>query len=224
METRSERQSRRRDRRHRIQVISVACAISVVLSLVAAACGRVAPRSDAAPRVSHAELARLRAVPVRAAQATFDAIPTTTTTTRPAVNPDTGPAPANSGIGRRIVYCNSCQTVWLIDPDEFVVAMYKVSGRRGTPSPGEYRVFRKLDMGQSKARPELRLPYFVSFTWGSTTDIGFHGIPLRPDGSEIQSEAQLGTPLSSGCIRESQLTARMLYDWTPIDTLVVVLA
>jgi hypothetical protein len=148
--------------------------------------------------------------------------PTTTTTTRPAVNPDTGPPPPNSGAGRRIVYCNSCQRVWLVEEPDYVFATFAVSGRRGTPRPGEYHVFRKLEMGRSKAHPDLRLPYFVGFAWGSTTDIGFHGIPLRPDGSQIESDAQLGQPLSSGCVRENQWAAHLVYDWAEEGTTVVV--
>jgi hypothetical protein len=77
-------------------------------------------------------------------------------------------------------------------------------------------------MGHSKAHPDLRLPYFVGFAWGRTTDIGFHGIPLEPDGTPIESDAQLGQPLSSGCVRESQLMAKVVYDWTPEGTTVVV--
>ena len=83
-------------------------------------------------------------------------------------------------------------------------------------------MFRKLEEGRSKAHPDLRLPYFVGFAWGSTTDIGFHGIPLRADGSPIESDAQLGQPLSSGCVRENQWAAKLLYDWAPEGTTVVV--
>jgi hypothetical protein len=215
METRSTRRIRR-DRRHRIVTVSGACALAVGIALALASCTRADAPVAASPTV-----ARLRSQPVRFSYRIPPA-PTTTTTTRPAVNPDTGPPPANTGDGRRIVYCNSCQKVWLVDETNYVVAMFAVSGRRGTPSPGTYHVFRKLEMGRSKAHPELRLPYFVGFTWGSTTDIGFHGIPLRPDGSQIESDAQLGQPLSSGCVRESQLMAKVVYDWTPEGTTVVV--
>lgn len=200
--------------------------------LVLASCGTgAASNSNANPGVAPATAPvrplTIRRVAVRhtvRAVRTLRPVVTTTTTTRPAINPDTGPPPPGSGLGRRIIYCNSCQMVWLVEADEYVTARYQVSGRRGTPRPGEYRVFRKLDMGRSKARPDLRLPWFVGFTWGSTTDIGFHGIPLEPDDRPIQSDAQLGTPRSAGCIRESQFMAKVLYDWAPMDTLVVVTA
>ena len=146
---------------------------------------------------------------------------TTTLPPRPAVNPSFPPAPLSSGNGRRIVYCNSCQRVWLMDDDTYPFASYAVSGRRGAPHPGTYHVFRKANPGWSH---QLRLPYFVGFAYGAHTDMGFHGIPLRPNGSQIERDEQLGQPLSHGCVRESQWTARLLWDWAPMGTTVVVLA
>ena len=215
METRSQGRTRRQQH-HRIGAVSGACALALGIAMVLASCGRTGD-----PVANTVHVRTLRSKPVRFSYR-IPPPPTTTTTTRPAVNPDTGPPPASSGAGRRIVYCNSCQKVWLVDETDYVIAMFAVSGRRGTPSPGTYHVFHKLEMGRSKAHPNLRLPYFVGFAWGSTTDIGFHGIPLRPDGSQIERDDQLGQPLSSGCVRESQLMAKVVYDWTPEGTTVVV--
>ena len=157
-----------------------------------------------------------------AQSSTTSTVPTTTTTTRPAMNPLLPPVPAGTGVGRRIVYCNSCQRVWLVADHDYAETSYLVSGRRGTPSPGTYQVHRKLEVGRAKSNPSLRLPYFVGFAYGSTTDIGFHGIPLRSDGSPIESDAALGQPLSHGCVRENQAQAKLLYDWTPVGSTVVV--
>lgn len=137
----------------------------------------------------------------------------------PPVNPFPAP-PANSGEGRRVVYCNSCQRVWLIEDNGWVLASYTVSGRRNYPRSGTYKVIRRINPGWSKT---LRLPYFVGFTYGNTTDVGFHGIPLEPDGSPIQSDAQLGRPLSHGCVRQSQGSARLMWDWASMGTKVVVI-
>ncbi len=221
METRSQRRARR-ERRHRIAGVTGVCAVAVGLALVLASCStdRATPGATG-PRPLRVHTVRAAHPVSRPAAAPTT---TTTTTTRPAVNPDTGAPPPGTGTGRRIVYCNSCQKVWLVDETDYVVALFSVSGRRGTPRPGTYHVFRKLEMGRSKAHPDLRLPYFVGFAWGATTDIGFHGIPLRPDNSPIQSDAQLGQPLSSGCVRESQLMARVVFEWTPVGTTVVVTA
>jgi hypothetical protein len=204
----------RRARRRRIAVLA-GVAVVMVVAAVAVAAATLGPRHEAAAGATDA--------PVTApSTTTTTTIPPTTTTTRPPVNAAFPPAPEGSGTGRRIVYCNSCQRVWLMEDDLYASASYAVSGRRGTPSSGTYHVIRKLENGYAKSDPSLRLPYFVGFTSGATTDIGFHGIPLRRNGSPIQSESQLGTPLSHGCIRQHQLAAKLLYDWAPVGTTVVV--
>ena len=213
MNTHLDRRARRAQRR-RIEAVAGTCVAMIVAAVVLASCDTATAGADPSrPR----PLADRRVASVQH-------LPTTTTTTRPAVNPFIGPPPAASGGGRRVVYCNSCQTVWLVEADNYVTAMYKVSGHRGMPAPGEYHAFRKIDMGRSKAHPWLRLPWFVGFAWGHTTDIGFHGIPIRPDGSQIEDDSQLGIPLSSGCVRENQVNAKFLYDWASVGTLVVVTA
>ncbi|MGZ4688630.1 MAG: L,D-transpeptidase [Acidimicrobiia bacterium] len=131
------------------------------------------------------------------------------------------PPPANSGAGRRIVYCNSCQRVWLIESDGWIYVSYQVSGHRNYPRPGTYKVIRRTNPGYSHT---LRLPYFVGFTYGNTTDVGFHGIPLRPNGTPIESDSQLGQFLSHGCVRENQYTAKVMWDWATMGTPVVVTA
>ena len=141
--------------------------------------------------------------------------------TKAPVNPRFSLPPADSGTGRRAVYCNSCQRVWLVEEDGWVYASYAVSGRRNYPRNGTYKVIRRVNPGWSKT---LRLPYFVGFTYGNTTDVGFHGIPLESDGTPIQSESQLGTPRSHGCVRQSQATAQLLWNWASMGTKVVVIA
>lgn len=58
---------------------------------------------------------------------------------RPAVPPD-------SGEGRRIVYSNSDQRVWLVEADGTVTDTYLVSGKKGVPAPGSYEVFSKSEL------------------------------------------------------------------------------
>lgn len=130
-----------------------------------------------------------------------------------------GPAPPwNSGFGRRIVYCNSCQRAWHVS-DNGDWYTFLVSGKVGVPSPGSYRVVRRINPGGSG---NLRLPYFVGFAFGTTTDIGFHGIPLRSDGSPIQSDAELGQFRSHGCVRENQADAVRTWDFGTLGTPVIV--
>ncbi len=134
--------------------------------------------------------------------------------------PPPAPDVPDEGLGRRIVYSNSQQRVWVINADESIVLDVRVSGKRGVPHPGTYHVYKKNTNGSSGS---LRLPWFTSFARGNTTDIGFHGIPLRPNGSPIQSDAQLGTPLSHGCVRMNQQDVKVLYDWARIGDPVIVL-
>jgi len=135
--------------------------------------------------------------------------------------PDTWGVPSNSGSGRRVVYRNSTQQVWLIGDHGEVSDAFLVSGRRGVPNPGTYQVHRKLDTGWSGS---LRLPYFVGFAYGRSTDIGFHGIPLSGSGQPIQSDRQLGQPLSHGCVRVAQDKALAIWMFTEVGSTVVVLA
>lgn len=134
--------------------------------------------------------------------------------------PPPPPAIPDGGFGRRIVYSNSAQRVWVVNDDGSLALNVLVSGRRGVPAPGVYHVYKKNVNGWSGS---LRLPWFTSFAHGSTTDIGFHGIPLRPDGSPIEADSQLGTPLSHGCVRMNQQAVKVLYDWAHIGDRVVVL-
>ena len=68
------------------------------------------------------------------------------------------------------------------------------------------------------------MQYFVRFTHGDEgAAIGFHTIPVD-DGAPVQTTAQLGTPLSHGCVRQRTADAIALWDFAPIGTTVVVTA
>ncbi len=138
-----------------------------------------------------------------------------------ATTPPGPPAPANSGTGRRIVYSISQQRVWTVESNNTVSHFWKVSGRLGAPSVGTYAIQSRSPMSSSGS---LALPYMQRFVQARSGKwIGFHGIPLRPDGTPIQSDAQLGTALSAGCVRMNQTDVKTLWDWAPLGTTVVVL-
>ncbi len=137
-----------------------------------------------------------------------------------AVAPGGEPVPANSGSGRRIVYSNSMQRVWLVEAAGYASHSWLVSGRRGVPAPGTYHVFSK---DVTSYAGSLLLPYMTRFAWGHTAPIGFHGVPLEPNGRPIQSDAELGQFRSHGCVRMNQDAIKVLYAWAPIGTTVVVL-
>ena len=137
--------------------------------------------------------------------------------------PSGPPAPPNTGSGRRIVYSNSAQRVWLVEADNTYAHTFLVSGRRGVPAPSTYHVFSKSVMS-SAHNGALRLPYMTRFAVsGSGLAIGFHGIPLRSNGTPIQGDSELGEFRSAGCVRMNQNDIKVLWNWAPIGTTVVVL-
>lgn len=134
------------------------------------------------------------------------------------------PPPASSGEGRRIVFDQSDQRVWLIEADGTVDRTYLVSGSRfDNLQPGSYAV-------QSRTRHATSfdytgtMEYFVQFTTGQNAPIGFHSIPVYNNGKPEQTIEQLGQALSAGCIRQEKSDAKYLWDWAPDGTPVVVTA
>ncbi len=145
---------------------------------------------------------------------------TKTGTTEP--RPPYPPVPADSGSGRRIVYANTAQRVWLIDADEQVTDSYPVSGRRDTPSPGTYSVYSKSERAWA-GHDGITMDHMVRFARGRSLAIGFHSIPRYASGRPMQDLDQLGTYQSAGCVRQDWEKAEMLYHWADIGTTVVVL-
>lgn len=127
--------------------------------------------------------------------------------------------PPGSGQGRRIVYSISRQRIWVVEADDQLRTTYLVSGRAGTPRPGTYRIFSKSRWSSSGS---VRMQYMMRFARGRSLAIGFHSIPVRPNGRPLQSESELGSYRSHGCVRQRLADAAFLWDWAPVGTAVVV--
>ncbi len=132
------------------------------------------------------------------------------------------PVPAGTGTGMRIIYSNSGQRVWMVDAQDLVVDSYLVSGRAGVPRPGTYEVFSKSERAWA-GHDGITMRWMVRFAHGSNLAIGFHSIPRYSDGRPLQSESQLGSYRSAGCVRQADHKAEALYRWAPVGTTVVVL-
>ncbi len=151
--------------------------------------------------------------------------PPATTTTTTTIPPPTDELPANSGEGRRAVYSKSRQRTWTVEADGTVSRTYLVSGRLtwNQPSPGTYHVFSRSSFTCNIKNPSICWRMMVRFTVGPDGDnIGFHEIP-KVNGKPIQTEAQLGQPLSGGCVRQATPDAEHMWAWAPVGTTVVVL-
>ena len=130
--------------------------------------------------------------------------------------------PRRSGHGRRVVFSESDQRVWLVDGDEQVRRTYLVSGSiYDNLDPGSYEVYSRSMDATGVDGSDLR--YMVRFAQGWNDPIGFHWIP-RMNGERMQTRAELGTPQSHGCVRQAAPDARALWRFAPVGTPVVVTA
>src|SRR5207237_835152 len=90
--------------------------------------------------------------------------------------------PAGSGQGRRIVFDQSDQRVWLVEKGEKVARTYLVSGSRfDNLQPGTYTVSSKSRYATSFDYTG-KLEYFVRFATGFSAPIGFHAVPRYNNG------------------------------------------
>lgn len=131
--------------------------------------------------------------------------------------------PRDSGEGKRVVFSESRQRVWLVADGERVARTYLVSGSvYDNLDPGTYSVYSRSEQAYG-IDDSGTMKFFVRFTQGENAAIGFHDIPIS-DGELVQGVAQLGTPLSHGCIRQQRPDAIALWEFAPLGTAVVVTA
>ncbi|MFT4082501.1 MAG: L,D-transpeptidase [Nocardioides sp.] len=133
--------------------------------------------------------------------------------------------PADSGSGRRAVFSESQQRVWIVDADGTVERTYPVSGSVEDNLPtGTYSVYSRSQSAYG-VDDSGTMKWFVRFTHGTDSGaaIGFHDIPVK-DGKPLQTVAQLGTPQSHGCIRQKESDALAMWDFAQVGTKVVVTA
>ncbi len=132
--------------------------------------------------------------------------------------------PANSGQGRRIVFSDAAQRVWLVSRNGNVKRTYLVSGSKyDNLNPGTYSVNGKTRHATAFDYSGS-MEYFVQFATGYTAPIGFHTVPVDNAGRPEQSKEQLGTPTSAGCVRQWRDDAVILWDFAQLGTKVVVTA
>ena len=130
--------------------------------------------------------------------------------------------PSDSGSGRRVVFSQGQQRVWLIGGKGAVLRTYPVSGSlTDNLDPGSYQVYsRSLHAIGIDDSGTMR--FFVRFTQGDTgAAIGFHDIPVDA-GERVQTVDELGTPTSHGCIRQRTVDAKAMWDFAQLGATVVV--
>lgn len=134
------------------------------------------------------------------------------------------PLPENSGTGKRVVYERISQRAWAVDGDGEIIRSWLIAGSQyNNEVPGTHYVYSRSE--QSTAwNGKAILPYMIRWYQTEIGHIGFHGIPVHvSDGSPYMTEDELGTRLSGGCQRQSNLDARFMWAFAEVGTKVVVL-
>ena len=150
----------------------------------------------------------------------------TTSTTAPTTTEtdlvEVAPVPAKSGVGRRIVYANRQQRVWVINADNEVIRTFPVSGMLGQPGKGTFSVFSKSPTSYSPEFAGVTFRFMTRFAIGRNGgNIGFHEIPVH-NNKPMQTVDELGAFKGSGCLRSSTKDALFIYQWATLGTKVVV--
>lgn len=130
--------------------------------------------------------------------------------------------PADTGAGRRVVFSEGRQRVWLVDERDEVQRTYLVSGSvYDNLDPGTFEVYSRSEQAWG-IEDSGSMRWFVRFAYGdSGAAIGFHDIPVD-QGAKVQTPAELGTPTSHGCIRQRTRDALVMWSFARIGTTVVV--
>ena len=208
------------------RITAVAGATGITLVTVLAGIGLLPGRSSGrtAYAVERSAVTPTPAAPIFPSGDTLEHAPEGSTTpeaTREA--PTEATLPADSGHGRRIVFDMSDQRVWLVEEDGTVRRTYPVSGSlTDNLKPGGYEVYSRSRHAVGVDDSGI-MEYMVRFAHGPRAAIGFHDIPVD-DGAPVQTRADLGTPQSHGCIRQSRPDAVALWRFSPVGTEVVVTA
>ena len=159
------------------------------------------------------------------ANAAIEPTPSTTSTTIATTTIAQSPSfvvPKNSGSGRRIVYSNRQLRVWVINNLGETIRTFLVSGMRGQPPKGLYFVKNQSVSSFSRELEGVKFRFMTRFAVGRNGgNIGIHEIPTK-NGVPLQTEAELGTFLGSGCLRSSTEDAKFIFDWAKPGTTVVV--
>lgn len=132
--------------------------------------------------------------------------------------------PAGSGHGRRVVFDQSEQRVWLVASDGDTERSYLVTGSRyDNLRPGTYQVNSRNRVARTYGGGGT-FEYFVKFAQGKTSAIGFHAITKLNNGRFVYARDDLGTARTPGCVEALPKDAKALWEFAPVGTPVVVKA
>lgn len=214
--------SRRPSRPHWGRVVLVLASATVTAVAVLGGAGVLPAEREGAVAVE-GDTARLAAQATPTPVVPTPGEPTSSPPTPGTATPEPDPAvvPAGSGSGRRVVFSEAEQRVWLVTAAGTVRRTHLVSGSlTDNLRPGTYEVWSRSRWAVGIDDSGV-MEYFVRFAHGKRAAIGFHSIPTK-DGEPLQTRAQLGTPQSHGCIRQALPDAVATWRFATSGTTVVV--
>ena len=214
--------SRRPTRPRWGRVVLVLASVTVTAVAVLGGAGVLPAERDRAVAVE-GDTARLAAQATPTPVVPTPGEPTSSPPTPGTATPEPDPAvvPAGSGSGRRVVFSEAEQRVWLVTAAGTVRRTHLVSGSlTDNLRPGTYEVWSRSRWAVGIDDSGV-MEYFVRFAHGKRAAIGFHSIPTK-DGEPLQTRAQLGTPQSHGCIRQALPDAVATWRFATSGTTVVV--
>lgn len=122
------------------------------------------------------------------------------------------------GIGDAAVIDREFQRAWLC-ADDVITHVFPVTTAWDQPDPGDYEVEQKDPEASSILTGSYsEMSNFVVFTYGKYQGarVGFHSVPIYPDGNYVQPLESVGTPElrgdSNGCIRALPDDAQLVWD------------
>lgn len=127
--------------------------------------------------------------------------------------------------GKRIEVSLKKQEMRLFENGQ-LIGVHKVStGKWSTPTPvGTFQTRNKIPVAYSRAFG-LYMEWWMAITPDGA--VGLHALPfwkLKNGGKLYEGAAHIGTPVSHGCIRQTLIDAKALFDWAPIGTPVIISA
>lgn len=105
----------------------------------------------------------------------------------------------------------------------YAIDSFRVStGKWDMPTPiGEFSILNKIPRAYSNAY-DLYMPWWMAFDLGDGGgSYGLHELPEWADGTK-EGESHLGIRVSHGCIRLGVGSAKKVYDWASVGTVVIV--
>lgn len=136
------------------------------------------------------------------------------------------PAPRAPGApvaygAKKVVVSISRQHLWAYSGDQVALSFVASTGLSSSPTaPGSYRVLDKIPNAYASTW-NLQMPYWLGIYYVGRIENGIHALPILSNGQKLWA-GLLGRPASFGCVILDTASAKKLYDWVDVGTLVII--